>query len=1098
MEKNLLLPAFFLQKCPQLSYELKHILQIMKITILLSVVAIFHIGATTLHSQNTVINLSRNNLSVEGLISEVENQTNYLFLYSEKDIDIHQQVSVKNRNKPVGEILKEAFSTGDILYSFSEDYISLRKASHPVQLQEGKKRVTGTVIDVNGEPVIGANIAVKGTTTGVVSDVNGQFSIEVSDDAILLISYIGYTPQEIRVGNRASIEIALSEDSETLDEVVVIGYGVMKKSDLTGAVSSVKGDKIASASSNDITEILQGKVAGMGIVSSSRVDQSGSIRIRGTRSLNANNDPLVIIDGVPGRMESVNTNDIESLEVLKDAASTAVYGSRGANGVIIISTKRAGEQKTKVSYNGYLGVRVPNRTKMQSGDEYIQFRRDGFRYRNGWDKPFTDEEVFEPAEMDVIKNRNFTDWIDLLYRNGQTQSHYVSLSSGNKVTKFHLGINYSKDEGYSKINYNNRFNITLNLDHEINKYVTVGLSTRLQNNKSQGMNEFNEMLTYMTPLAIPYKEDGTMNYYPAPQNASGYNVLANYDKKEYTNETIKNAAYLTGYLNIKLSKHLNNRANISYNIIERKRGFFFGENSYERKGRQPSAGKEYISEVEYTFNDILSYDNTWSGHHFVFDGVFEATGYTDERGNMSGENQPVAETTYHNLGTADENVQIGSSYKKWTLASFLARVRWDYKNRYYANLAIRADGASRLADGNKWAYFPSGGLAWRISEEDFYGAKDWLNSLKVRASYGSVGNSAIDPYQTLAGLSKYDYLFGEEVDNKVFVYRPSMIPNSDLGWEITRTTNIGVDFGLFNNRISGYVEGYLTKTSDLLMERTLPFFTGFSKVWQNIGKTENKGLELNIQALVMDTKDFNWEATFTFARNWGKITELLGGGDLRNNSWFIGEPLSVYYNYEKIGIWQLGEEEAAKVYNAVPGDIKIKDQNGDGAIGELDKIIIGQKDPKIISSLYNTFKWKGFDAAINLNMAFGHTIQPNTYAGLLTRDGLRWMPANFDYWTPDNPSNEFTRADKLSGYDSYMGTGGYMKGDYIKIENITIGYDFSKLIPKEWGISKVRLYGQVRNLGYLYRACKNDVTPEAPNFDYNIPTTYTMGINLDF
>lgn len=666
------------------------------------------------------------------------------------------------------------------------------------------------------------------------------------------------------------------------------------------------------------------------------------------------------------------------------------------------------------------------------------------------------------------------------------------------MTKLHLGINYSKDEGYSKINFNNRFNITLNLDHEINKYFTVGLSTRLQNNKSQGMNEFKEMLTYMTPLAIPYKEDGTMNYYPAPQNASGYNVLANYDKKEYTNEMVKNAAYLTGYLNIKLSSHLYNRANISYNVIERKRGFFYGENSYERKGRQPEAGKEYVSETEYTFNDILSYDNTWGGHHFVFDGVFEATGYIQEKGNMSGENQPVAETTYHNLGTADDNIKIGSEYKKWTLASFLGRVRWDYKNRYYANLAIRADGSSRLAEGNKWAYFPSGGLAWRISEEEFYRGQDWLNALKVRVSYGSVGNSAIDPYQTLAGLSKYDYLFGEEAENKVYVYRPSMIPNTDLGWEITRTTNVGVDFGLFNNRISGYVEGYFTKTSDLLMERTLPFLTGFSKVWQNIGKTENKGIELNIQAQVLNTKDFNWEATFTFARNWGKITELLGGGDLRNNSWFIGQPLSVYYNYEKIGIWQLGQEEEAKKYNALPGDIRVKDQNGDGAIGELDKVILGQKDPKIISSFYNTFRWRGFDATINLNMAFGHTIQPNTYGGLLTRDGLRWMPANFDYWTPDNPSNEFTRADKLSGYDAYMGTGGYMKGDYIKVENITVGYNFSRHIPKNWGVSRVRLYAQVRNLGYLYRGCKNDVTPEAPDFDYNIPTTYTMGINIDF
>lgn len=282
------------------------------------------------------------------------------------------------------------------------------------------------------------------------------------------------------------------------------------------------------------------------------------------------------------------------------------------------------------------------------------------------------------------------------------------------------------------------------------------------------------------------------------------------------------------------------------------------------------------------------------------------------------------------------------------------------------------------------------------------------------------------------------------------------------------------------------------------MERMLPFFIGFSKVWQNIGKTENKGIELNIQANTLKTKSFSWETTVTFARNWNKITELLGGGDIRNNSWFIGKPLQVHYNYEMIGVWQLGEEKEAQKYGAIPGDIKVKDQNNDGSIGELDKVILGQKDPKIIASLLNSFRFGAFDASINLNMNFGSLIHPNTYASLITRDGLRWMPSNFKYWTPDNPTNEYTRADKLSGYDPFAGTGGYMKGDYIKIQDITLGYDFSKIMPKNWKILRARLYAQVRNLGYIYKACKNDVSPEAPDFDYNIPTTYTMGINIDF
>ena len=800
----------------------RKILSVMKCASIFLLACSLNVSAS-IYSQTTKLSLNVKNQSIKDILYQIENQTDFRFIYESGKINLDRKVSIQVKEQTVETILKQLFENEGIVYEITENNLILINPSQTLREQavqgpqQAKKKVTGIVKDQNGEPIIGANVVEKGTTNGTVTDVDGKFSLEVSPSAILQISYVGFDTKEIPVKGKSTVDIFLAENMEDLDEVVVIGYGTMKKSDLTGAVSSIKGEKISAVASNDITDILQGKVAGMNITSSKQVDESGSIRIRGSRSLNASNDPLVIVDGVPGNMDAVNTNDIESIEVLKDAASTAIYGSRGANGVILITTKKAKEQKTRISYNGYIGLSVPNLVKMQSGDEYIQFRRDGYRYSNGWDKPFTDEDVFEAAELEVIKNRDFTDWIDLLYRNGMTQSHYVGISAGNKTTKLHLGLNYTKDEGYSKINYKDKYNITLNLDHEISRYVTIGLSARLQRNNSQGMTKFEEKLQYMTPLAKPYNEDGSMNYYPAPQNTSGYNVLANYDKDNYTNEYVKNAAYLTGYINIRFSKYLNNRANISYNVVNRKNGYFYGTNSYERKGTVPLAGKNYQEEVDYTFNNILSYDKNSGEHHLVLDGVFEATGYTKETGTMSGENQPVASTSYHNLGTAAENIQIGSSYEHWTLASFLARARWDWKGKYYANVAVRTDGSSRLAAGNKWAFFPSGGIAWRISEEDFFPKKDWISSLKLRASYGAVGNTAINPYQTLAGLTKYDYLFGEESTNKFFAYRPSMIPNADLGWEISRTTNIGIDFGLFNHRISGYIEGYITKTSDLLM-----------------------------------------------------------------------------------------------------------------------------------------------------------------------------------------------------------------------------------------------------------------------------------------
>ena len=609
-------------------------LNIMKISILLLLFGIFSVSATG-YSQEARVSITVNNTTINEVFTEIKAQTNYSFWFDVKDVDIDRKVSIHVENETVKSVLSTILKGQDLGFELKGNHIIIVKKeilnqSAGAGLPQQNKKISGVIKDEHGEPIIGANVVVKGSTIGNISDHEGRFTLEVPENSTLTVSYIGYLPQEIKVGKRNIFNIILAEDSENLDEIVVIGYGTMKKSDLTGAVSSVKGDKISAIASTDITDILQGKVAGMNITSSSKVDESGSIRIRGNRSLNASNDPLVIVDGVPGRMEAVNTNDIESIEVLKDAANTAIYGSRGANGVILITTKKAKEQQTRISYSGYIGISVPNLVKMQSGDEYIQFRRDGYRYRNGWDQPFTDEDVFEPAELAVIKSRDFTDWIDLLYRNGQTQSHYIGLSAGNKTTKLHLGLNYTKDEGYSKINFKDKYNITLNLDHEINKYVSVGLSARLQRNNSQGMTKFEEKLQYMTPLAKPYNEDGSLNYYPAPQNTSGYNVLANYGKDNYTNEFIKNAAYLTGYINIRFSKYLNNRANISYNIIDRKNGYFFGENSYERKGTVPLAGKKYQDEVEYTFNDILSYDKDFGEHHLILDGVFEATGYTKE------------------------------------------------------------------------------------------------------------------------------------------------------------------------------------------------------------------------------------------------------------------------------------------------------------------------------------------------------------------------------------------------------------------------------------------------------------------------------------
>lgn len=1104
MKKNLLLPLtwIFLRHIN----ELKRLTRIMKITIVLMLIALFPIKAVDILSQNAIVNISSKEMSIKELISSVENQTNYLFLYSEREIDLYQKVSVNAVDKPVREVLEQAFNNTNIISYFNENYISLRKKNNDLLILNQKDIVpiSGTVIDVQGVPVIGANVVEKGKTNGVITDMDGTFSLNVEEKAIIQISYIGYITQEIPVKNKSNFSITLLDDSQTLDEVVVVGYGTSRKRDIVSAMASVKGREFTKASTSNIKDVLQGKIAGVDVESSRFPGDDRGILIRGVRSLNAGNSPLIIIDGIPGSLSSVNTYDIESIEVLKDAASAAVYGSMGANGVILVTTKRANKGvKREVNFNSYVGVNVPHMMPLQSGEEYAQFRRDGYRYAHGWNNSFTDEDVFTESELDIIRSGNYTDWQDLLYRNGITQSYHLSVGNSSENTRLFLSAKYDKEKGYYKTNDNENINISLTADHDLAKFWTIGTTVRLRRNNvsdfrlshKDRMN--NTEILYMTPLSNPYNADGSINYFPNPLNTSGYNPLSDYVPGQYSDEKQTNTLNLNLSSNITIGKGFSMQTNFGYVFSDYKRGDFYGKNSYFNKGVKTSSGKEYNNYDQYTLNNIISYNNSFGNHHISIDLVGEIQNYKYDNSSLSGDNQPVEYTTYHNLGSNTENIKISSGYSDWSLASGLARARYNYKNKYFLNVAIRADGSSRLAEGNQWAYFPSGGLGWSIKDEGFFNEVDWVSNLKLRFSYGTVGNTAIDPYQTQSMLSQKSYLFGEESGDKFYTYSPSSIVNRSLGWEISRTINTGVDFGFLDNKFNGYIEVYQTRTNDLLMKRSIPTFTGFSEIWQNIGKTENRGLEISLNYYPVRTKDLTVDVSFNASRNWEKILELISGEDLPNNRWFIGEALGVYYDYEKLGVWQLGEETEAAKFNAKVGDIKIKDQDGDGSISAAnDRVILGLQRPKWIASFGSNIKYKDFDFSFNLTSRWGYLVKPTPYDDI-TMDGQRWLPA-VDYWTPDNPTNDYPRADQASGYDTYRTSNGYQKGDFIKLQDITLGYSFEKILSKYIPLQKAHFYFQARNLAYLYKAARFDIIPEAPNFNFTVPTSYNFGVNITF
>lgn len=957
-----------------------------------------------------------------------------------------------------------------------------------------QKAIMGNVTDMNGDPIIGANVLVKGSTNGTITDFNGNFTLSVPTKGELEISFIGYITQIISIGKNNNVKVQLAEDTKTLDDVVVIGYGTTKKSDLTASVASVKGDVISASGSTSIADALQGKVPGMDILSSRYEGDDRDILIRGSRSLNASNTPLVIVDGVPASMNEINTSDIASIEVLKDASSAAIYGSRGANGVIIITTKRGQAGKTTVSYDAFYGINQPHFMNMMKGEKFVQMRRDSYKIANNlWGQNVNDDKIFSNEELEMIQNGEYYDWQDLVFRDGSTQKHSLSIRSGTDKTKFSLSFAYEKEKGYNQNSKAKKFYLTSTIDHKMTSWLDLGAIIRLRKRNSSGFASYGQALFYGTPLSKPYDENGELIMYPNPQESS-VSILADYVDGQYANDTENTNANIVFSANLHPVKHLSLQSNFGYTYNDTKKGFFYGSESFQANGGLNRSGKSGENAYTMTWNNTLTYDNTFKEHHITIDAITEIQNYQTDKMSAEGKNLDVEQLLYHNLETNTESKTIGSGYTNWALASFMGRIRYDYQGKYLANISVRTDGSSRLAKGNQWATFVSGGIAWRISEENFLKDISWFSNLKLRYAYGTVGNQAIDPYSTLAGLGSYGYKFGEN-GTGIYTYRPDKLVNKELGWEITHTHNIGIDFGFFHNRLSGSLEVYDTRTKDLLMQRSIPTTTGFSKIWQNIGKTQNKGIEFSLNGILMNKKDLQWDMNFSLSINENKILDLSNGKDDITNKWFIGKPINVIYDYEKAGIWQTNEAEEAARFGCKPGDVKIKNQDDDTSITANDKIILGSKDPKYIASLGSTVKWKNLDFSFHLSSRWDYMFYDDAYGWHVILTGTRWV-ADVNYWTPDNPSNDYPRADAT--WADHRELCGYMKGDYIKMQDMTLGYDFQSFIKKAIPVTKARLYVQLRNAFYLYRAAKEDVIPESPSIELTVPRSINFGVNLTF
>ncbi|MFO7935537.1 MAG: TonB-dependent receptor [Bacteroidales bacterium] len=911
-----------------------------------------------------------------------------------------------------------------------------------------ERSVTGMVTDAaTGEPLIGVNIVVEGTTIGTISDADGSYSITVpSAESVIDYSFVGYTTQQIRVGNQTEINVELEPSAVGLDELVVIGYGTQRRGSITGAISSVDSDDIQERPVLNAGEALQGRAPGVVALSDggSTPGTDVTIRIRGRRSLTATNEPLFVVDGIPwqGSITGLNPKDIKSMEVLKDASATAIYGSRGANGVILITTYRGGNMPTTVSYSGHYGVSsvlaVPD---LMNGEEYYRLKEVGGR-------------AFTQAELDAYQAGVSTDWVDLVLDNGYQTNNQLSVRGGNEQTAYAMSANFFKEQGVIELQDYTRKTFRLNLDHQATDWLKVGTSTQVVDGlRNVGPNTYGGAVN-ISPLAEPYDDEGNLIYRPGADPLL-WNPLADYEEDVVLDERQTYRVFSNIFAEVDILKNLGYRMNFGPSLTTYRRGLFQGSMSGARQGGNPLVRKEHNKVYQYTFENILTYNLDTEDHNLNFTGLYSIQESYAENTFIEVEDIPYESQLYHNLGTAETVNNLGSDLSEWGIMSFMGRVNYELMDKYMVTLTGRWDGSSRLAEGNKWGFFPSAALMWRISNEGFMTGQDLVNDLRLRASYGVTGNTGIDPYQTRGALTRTYYNFG---DNSGLGFRPYALANPELRWESSATANLGLDFGLMQGRITGSFEVYNTNTTDLLLQRQLPITSGFNSVFENIGETRNRGWELGLTTRNIATGDFSWETNLILFGNKEEIVDLYGTGeDDVGNEWFIGEPLTVWYDYEKIGIWQLGEEDAASVYAQVPGEIKIKDQDENNIINQDDRVILGSDMPRLTVSLGSRLEYKGVDFSFMLLGVFGHTVYNNYLIARSTLQG-RYNNLDVDYWTESNPTNEHPKPDGSREYPLYSSTRGYYPGDFFKIKNVQLGYNVPRTPLVNIGVKKLRVY----------------------------------------
>lgn len=1044
------------------------------------------------------IRFSKNEMTLREAFSEIERQTEYSFAYNEPQVNAAQKVRTDIRDRSLSTTLDYVLDQAGLQWQISKKKIMVSSAARGQA--DGSVDYSGTVTDSRGEPLPGASVVLGSSNTGVTTDMDGRFSISCNKGDRLTVMFLGFRNTEVTCGENTTLAVVMNEEQNLLDEVILVGYGKESRKFVTGAISNANLAQNENTANNNIGQALRGSVAGVQFIDSSRPGEDGSILIRGTRSISAGNQPLIVVDGIVfnGTLGDINPNDVKEMQVLKDAASASIYGSRAANGVILIETHRSGEAKPVIRFDMTAGLKDWSCTpKLLSPTKYLQKTLD-YRYQNGQDAYIEDIQYYlQDAEAKNYLTGKTIDPYKVVSQQGWEQNYSLSVSGSSDHSKYYVSGMFSDEHGLIKNDNSRRVSLRTNIESRITGWMTVGINAMFSQRTRDGVTPDISSIHHLSPYAELYIDGDKSNLklYPVDDSILT-NPLFNCQVKSAENRYNNLFANVFAIIDFPFIKGLSYRMNYSPGFRWNHQYSF--SSIYQKQGRNDTGAgtKTHTEHFDWVLENILDYSRTFAKKHYV--GVTLMYGSNT----YSSSSTTASSSNYFNDYLGWDSLQIGevqktsSSRSQNNGVSMMARFNYRFNDKYLATFTVRRDGSSVFGTRNKYSTFPSGALSWIISEEEFMKKAEWLDLLKLRVSCGQIGNQAISPYGTLSGSATTNYVFG--LDSVVGIYASGM-GNPDLKWETTTSTNVAADFSFFGNRFGGTVEFYDSYTTDLLIRQTLPNMTGFGQVWTNLGKTSNRGIELSLNSVNIERGKFSWNTNLSFTFNRNSIESLYGkdaDGDGKEdddigNKWFIGYPVNVEYDYVFDGIYQVGDPMPA---GYKPGYVRVWTEAGDPSKSAVatDKRVIGQKEPKIRWGLGNTFTYGNWSLYVFINAMHGWVGKFNRILPYNPGKSLNMLDVG--YWTEQNKSQ--TRPSLV--FDNPLNMRYYLKRDFVRIQDISLSYTLDNPKLEKIGMKGLKAFLTVKNAYTFTQWLGFDPETGTEPGAYPTARTYMMGLSFSF